>query len=295
MNAYVQTVLTKYLPQILNGDAVAVPDDPEEMNWRLFFAHSQDMQGFRADIFTGGLNEGKHPKDPSFVGLRPHWGQDSFSLIRDLGRLWEDTSTRAELKRISFTMRTDGQKVEDVRPGISLLRNSGFPGAIAFAETLDTFHGLWVARKTNAMIRAYIQNAHLLAPHGYSFRTYLQNVLPPGEFPPANVEHAEKVWVSRLQQDFYNVGPALSNYLICDWLLWLWRDGRIDWFTVYKPDSVHKRIVDAGLLPPEAASDFVGYSKTLSIPEGFGTLSGKPCPPRILNECIWLRENRSSH
>ncbi len=295
MNAYVEAILTKYLPQIINGDAVAVPDDPEEMNWRLFFAHSQDMQGFRADVFTGGLNEGKHPRDSSFVGLRPRWGKDSVSLMRDLASLWEDSVTRAALMKNSSLMRSEGQKPEDVRPGISLLRNSGISGALVFADTLETFHGEWVARKTNAMIRAYIQNAHLLAPQGYSFRAYLQSLLPAGEFPPANVEQAEKIWIARIQQDFYNVGPALSRYLICDWLFWLWREERIEWFTAYKPDSVHTRIVAEGRLPKQAEADFVGYCKTLLIPEGFGILSGKPCPPRILNECIWLRENRSSH
>ena len=36
-NSFVNRILEKLLPQILVGEAVAVPDDDEEMNWRLFF------------------------------------------------------------------------------------------------------------------------------------------------------------------------------------------------------------------------------------------------------------------
>jgi hypothetical protein len=67
---FVARILEKWLPQILVGDTVAVPDDDEEMNWRLFFAHSQDMQGFAADIFTGGKNE---RSIGGWAGLRDRW------------------------------------------------------------------------------------------------------------------------------------------------------------------------------------------------------------------------------
>ena len=43
---FLTEALKKHYPAIINSDSVAVPDDEEEMNWRLFFAHSQDMQGF---------------------------------------------------------------------------------------------------------------------------------------------------------------------------------------------------------------------------------------------------------
>ncbi len=94
MNEYICKLFDDYLGAILTGDGVAVPDDPEEMNWRIFFAHSQDMQGFRADIFTGGPNEARHPTDPSFVGLRERWQGSSFALIADLASIWEDESSR---------------------------------------------------------------------------------------------------------------------------------------------------------------------------------------------------------
>lgn len=37
---YLTRALQKYLPSLLLTDGVAVPDDPEEMRWRLFFAYS---------------------------------------------------------------------------------------------------------------------------------------------------------------------------------------------------------------------------------------------------------------
>ena len=64
---YVARILAKWLARIVTGEAVAVPDDDEEMNWRLFFAHSQVMQGFAADSFTGGKNE---RSTHSWTGLR---------------------------------------------------------------------------------------------------------------------------------------------------------------------------------------------------------------------------------
>jgi hypothetical protein len=96
MSKYVTYLLEKYAKRMLEGDAVCVPDDAEEMNWRLFFAHSQDMQGFRADIFTGGKNEADHPKDPAYRGLRDRWS-DSCSMLDGLARLWENPVTRQQL------------------------------------------------------------------------------------------------------------------------------------------------------------------------------------------------------
>ncbi len=120
-----------------------------------------------------------------------------------------------------------------------------------------------VARKTNTMIRAYVQNSHLLRRHGQSFRAYLQSRTPGGTFPPPDVTHVEKAWAQALMNDFYAAGPALAPYMICDWLLWLWREGRIEWFESYKPDSVHERAVAAGHLPAQAARNFAAYRRSL--------------------------------
>jgi hypothetical protein len=293
MNSYFEGILARHLPGILGTDMVAVADDEEEMNWRLFFAHSQDMQGFRADIFTGGPNEARHPHNPSFVGLRDRCG-DSRRLIADLARLWEDEAARSELIRLSNPFRQSDGTDRSVRPAIELLRNSGVAGARTFADTLDDLNGGKIARKTRKMVRAYVQNAHFLSQHGCSYRAYLKSILAEEPFPPRDTVRAEAIWIRAISRDFFGVGPTLAPYLICDWILGLWRSGQVDWFECYKPDSVHLSAIRRGCLPPAAAEDFVAFCKTISIPDGFGALSGKPCPPRVLNECIWLEENWSS-
>lgn len=109
-----------------------------------------------------------------------------------------------------------------------------------------------------------------------------------GGFPPADLETHERQWLARIAGDFYNVGPAIANYMICDWLLDHWRAGRVRWFTSFKADSVFEMAVSRGLVPPEAALDFVAFCRGIRVPEGFGLVSGSPCPPRVLNECIWI-------
>lgn len=293
MNEYANQILQRYLPGILEADSVAVPDNDEEMNWRLFFAHSQDMQGFRADIFTGGLNEARHPSDLFFLGLRVRWG-DSRTLIADLASLWEDKTTREALIRMSHPRRSAAEKEAGVRPAIELLRRSGVEGARVFADTLEELRGHRIARKTNGMIRAYVQNSHLLKRHGCCFRTYLASLVPPEWRALRDAANAEREWHRAIERDCFNVGPALARYMVCDWLLWLWREGEIDWFESYKPDSLHRRAVEAGLLKMGPGQDFVDHCKSILIPPGHGRLSGKPCPPRIVNECIWLDRNGSS-
>ena len=49
-----------------------------------------------------------------------------------------------------------------------------------------------------------------------------------------------------------------------------------------------------GCCAAAAGADFVAYCRGLVIPPGHGRLSGRPCPPRILNECIWLERNAST-
>src|SRR4051794_4613379 len=123
MTDYVNRVMKGHARPILEGNSVCVPDSAEEMNWRLFFAHSQDMQGFRADIFTGGDNEADNPADPAYSGLRDRW-TDSRSMIDGLAALWEDADTRRELIRYSNPHRPTAEKVAGVRPCMELLRGS---------------------------------------------------------------------------------------------------------------------------------------------------------------------------
>lgn len=297
MSDYVQRILARWVPGMLSGDGVAIPDDPEEMNWRIFFASSQDMQGFRADIFTGGLNEETHPTNPAFRGLRERW-PDSRSMIHGLASLWADEAAKQELLRVS-------NRAKPVPGGVGLalavLRSAaGNEATHVFADALEAFKGYRIARTTNAMIRAYVQNASLLDSHHRSVRDYLLSIAGGMALPAAELVNTEREWVAAIAKDFYNVGPTLANYMICDWLLWLWREGKLGWFVSYKADSVFVRAVfERGLLPEAAVKDFVAYSQSLRLrpewlPARLSHLAAQPLPPRILNEAIWMEENLST-
>ena len=130
------------------------------------------MQGFAADIFTGGPRERALP---GYAGLRPRWAGDSHGLIADLARLWANDDTRARLVALSDPHRPPAERALGVAPALDLLRASGSRGAVVFVEALEALKGPRIARKTVGVIRSYIQNAHLLhARHGGSFRAYLQ-------------------------------------------------------------------------------------------------------------------------
>ena len=76
------------------------------------------------------------------------------------------------------------------------------------------------------------------------------------------------------------VGPAMSAYMLCDWQLWLWREGRTQAFANFKLDSFHKAFVKkfgGGVIP----TDEEGFARWWH-----GLLTN--LPPRPANECIWL-------
>jgi hypothetical protein len=297
MNQYVDGIMRKWAKKILTGDGVCVQDNDEEMNWRLFFAHSQDMQGFAADVFIGGANERNHPSNGEYQGLRDRW-TNSRSMMDGLARLWESPVGQASLRYWSNSHRHKEDRAKGVQPLMALLRGSeGNEATRMFADTLGDLTGHRIARTTNSMIRAYCQNSSILRELGFSFRDYLMEAHPV----PSSAEEtasAETAWITSIVRDFYFVGEVMANYLICDWLLGLWRKGEMEWFGSYKPDSVHLRVIEEGKLP-EDARDFKNYSRALSmlpnwVPEAYPELVGKPVPPRLLNEAIWLEENRSS-
>lgn len=300
---FVARGLQKYLPSPLLTDGVAVPDDPEEMRWRLFFAHSQDMMGFRADIFTGGPNEADNPYYPNYQGLRDRW-PDGKSMLEGLAALWQDPATQKQLIELSHPFRPKESRALGTKPVVELLRGPhGNEATRTFATALDELKGHKIARSSNAIIRAYCQNAALLAPHGYCFRTYLRSVVPDLKFPSDDISVAEARWRKQIEHDFYHVGPALAAYLIADWLFWFWRDGQISWFDSYKADSVWLKSLAKGtstheaVLPPAAASPeaFLVYCRTLRlppewIPAHLWHLAFYNLPPRVVNEVIWLEE-----
>jgi hypothetical protein len=286
---YVARVLAKHAPAMLAGDGVAVPFDDEEMNWRLFFAHSQDMQGFRADIFTGGPNEEDNPFHPSYRGLRDRW-TDSKTMIAGLAGLWQSPQTQDRLVALTGRSRSSDDD-GTTAPMLAILRGpDGNDATRTFAEALEELSGPRIAFKTRLMIRAYVQNSALLAKHGCSFQTYLLSLVPNLSLPQADIVTAERAWRKAIARDFFNVGPALANYLIADWLLSLWRDGQLGWFESYKSDSVFlKTLAESGKLPPEAGIDFPAYCRTiprLDFMAGWTWPDKFPfaVPPRLLNE-----------
>ena len=79
---------------------------------------------------------------------------------------------------------------------------------------------------------------------------------------------------------FYQVGPTMAPYMICDWQLWLWNEGGTGVFEAFKLDEFHIQFVDrygAGIIPRDSKA-FIGWWLDL-YPE---------VPPRLVNECIWL-------
>ena len=289
MTAYIDRILRAHAATILKGH-VAIPDDEEELNWHAFFEHSQDMQGFRADLFTNGSQ--------GFVGLRKRAKKSSKSssgFIRRLGVLWADINMREGLTHLTNGSRSKAEKAKGIGPALDLLLRTGNAAATTFAQALQEFRGTKAARKTNKMIRAYVQNCHKLTATGGSYKGYLvENVHD--AFPPKEAVAAEEKIVRCIQRDFYNVGPTLAPYMICDVMLWHWLHGGIQWFESYKPDSVHNAAVRDGKLPPEAQSreGFISFCKRLQLPAEYDKHAGQPCPPRLLNECIWLEESLSA-
>jgi hypothetical protein len=299
--------LKRYLPALLETEGVAVPDEPEEMRWRLFFAHSQDMYGFRADIFTGGPNEADHPTDTAYQGLRDRW-PDGGTMIAGLAALWLDPEGRKKLETITNPFRAALEKEKGIAPAIALLRGPlGNDATRVFADAYEGLKGAKIAHKTNTIVRAYCQNAAVLAEHGHCFRTYLRSLAWP-TLPSDDISVAERAWVGGLQRDFYNVGPALAPYLVADWLLSWWIGGSISWFSLYKADSVFLKATNASLpaeeryVPLEATQSeaaFVAYCRTLRlppewIPARLWHLAFYNIPPRLVNEVIWLDNNQST-
>ena len=98
----------------------------------------------------------------------------------------------------------------------------------SLADALETFP----RRKTNRTVRALLQNCAALSPWGFSFRRWLEHAcasLGAGSFPPSDflaeasdgvvAASIERVLRRRIEQSFYQVGPALAAYMLSDWQL----------------------------------------------------------------------------
>jgi hypothetical protein len=255
-------------------DGVMIPDTEEDLNWHAFLGHSIDMQGFRAAEFVGV--DALTKAAPGFSGLK-----ERDIGVRELGELW----TRAPIREHLLEVTRRGAS-SDTEVTLGVLRRDGGTVGLSLAEAYAKFP----YRKTNAGIRAYLQNSSQLAEHDYSFRVWFEaqcadlaiKTFPPGDFRPKTRTGLSVEWevVRRLQQAFYLVGPAMAPYMICDWQLCLWAEGRTGVFEAFKLDSFHEAFVEkyGGGVIPAGQPEFIAWWLNLY----------SDIPPRLINECIWL-------
>lgn len=263
---------SRYAMAILERPGVLIPDTEEDLNWHAFLGHSIDMQGWRAAEFIGV--DALTKSAPGFVPLR-----DRGIGVPELGRLWDVIEIREHLLHD-----TAGKPVEAT---LEVLTRWGGETGVGLAESYRRFP--W--RKAHAAVRAFLENSAKLAPYGYSFRDWLEaqcsdmgvTSFPPRDF-RAGVTGSELSveWelVRRLEQAFYQVGPTLAPYMICDWQLWLWHGGRTGVFEAFKPDLFHVQFAERyapSVIPVERRA-FIAWWLDL-YPD---------VPPRLINECIWL-------
>jgi hypothetical protein len=263
-----------YAAIILDRSQILIPDTDDDLAWHAFLGHSLDMQGFRAAEFAG--IDPPTRKAPGFVPLKARGVG-----VPELASLWDALEIRQHL--------LSGTRGLPFQTTLGVLRASGGEAGASLAEAFEHFP--W--RKFHWCVRALLQNSAVLKPFACSFRGWLRHEcdnLGVGEFPPADFRRPvalagttlplERALRARLERTFYMVGPAMSSYMVCDWQLWLWREGKTAVFANFKLDSFHEAFVKKcgrGVVPADEAG-FAGWWLGL-YPD---------LPPRLANECIWL-------
>jgi len=264
-----------YASMILNRSQILIPDTDDDLTWHAFLGHSIDMQGFRAAEFAGVDPLTRNA--PKFVPLKIRG-----IGVPELASLWKITSIREHLQ--------SGRWDDFLRPEtLSVLRADGGTIGQSLADALEHFP--W--RKFRWSVRALLQNSDALRPFDFSFRRWLQREcdrLGVKDFPPTDFRQAvtvsgkkatvEQALRERLDAAFYMVGPAMSAYMLCDWQLWLWREGLTAGFANFKLDSFHQAFVKKfgkGVIPA-GEEGFAHWWHDL-LPD---------LPPRLANECTWL-------
>lgn len=267
-------VWRRFSSAILDRPGVLIADTDEDLTWHAFLGHSIDMQGFRAAEFAG-VDELTRSA-PRFISLRQRGiGVSELASLRDVPAIRDHL--RSNLRGIPLSATLD------------VLRSTGGEVGVSLAEAFQWFP--W--RKFHWAVRALLENSAVLADHEFSFRRWLEAACidtGASEFPPSDFQQAvvvdgsgmtlERAIRKRLQTTFYQVGPALAPYMICDWQLWLWKHGMTRVFATFKLDSFHEQFVfrhGRGVIP--ATED--GFTEWWwgMYPE---------LPPRLPNECIWL-------
>jgi len=267
-------VWTNYSQMIFGRSQILIPDTDEDLTWHAFLGHSIDMQGFRAAEFAG--IDPLTRRSPDFISLK-----DRRLGVPELAALWNIAPIQHHL--------LTGTKGVPLQVSLDKLRSEGGATGNSLAEAFESFP--W--RRFHWSVRALLQNSAVLTNHAYSFRRFLQDEcaqLGVVEFPPADFQQlvelagvtttVERALRTRLEKSFYMVGPAMSAYMICDWQLWLWREGRTCVFATFKLDSFHEEFVKryGRDVVPGDESGFTRWWFSM-----YPNL-----PPRLANECIWL-------
>ena len=262
----------EYASDILNRPHVLIPDTDDALNWHAFLGHSIDMQGFRAAEFAGVDPLTKKASD--FVPLN----QRDIG-VTELASLWGIDVIQDHLLH-----RTRGVPVPVT---LDVLRSKGGSVGASLAEAFAAFP----FRKFHSTVRALLENSAVLKDFGFSFRNWLKKEcgnLGEIDFPPTNFRKIiprhgvsiEMMLRRRLEKTFYQVGPAMAAYMLCDWQLWLWNEGKTEVFSNFKLDSFHEEFVQnygRNVIPADE-SGFTNWWLSL-FPD---------LPPRMANECIWL-------
>jgi hypothetical protein len=274
---------------ILDRPGILIPDTDDDLTWHAFLGHSIDMQGFRAAEFAG-VDPLTRPR-PEFRSLR-----DQGVGVQELAELWNVPAIRDRLLTATANQSDAWRTPDDETLG--LITSSGWAGS-SLAKAFRTFP--WRVR--NWSVRALLQNSAALEADGFSFRNWLRREceelgLGASEFPPSDFRRVvevettryrrvvkvptttEQALRARLERRFHMVGWALAAYMLCDWQLWLWKEGRTGVFATFKWDSFHEEFVKRygqGVVPTNEVA-FTDWWLGL-YPE---------LPPRLANECIWI-------
>jgi len=269
---------------------VLIPDTEEELNWHSFLGH-HDFWRFRGDQFTICGKRG-------FTPLRER--QPPFGVAR-LAAVWRELE-RANPEGIcgrSLLERRYRWRKGNPSPKTNLradLEGGGGPSG-EFLAVWDEFRNgtAWAygcVLHDSAVLEEYFAS---------SFRTYLKSkvgVLATGEhssavFPrldwrsPVPDGRGETVALeealARAMTHDFGVGMEVARYLFCDWLLSLWHEDRSVMFDSYKHDD---NAVKFGC----KHGWYCDRRTFLDMCRRY-----RPdLPPRVINECIWIHQNRQT-